>query len=470
MVCLKAFAGLHGITSSCARRLATSSLESACPPLDQRGKHSKHRKIPESIRRQIDDHIRSFPVMKSHYSRARHSQRRKYLSPLLSVSEMHSLYLEKYEPQAEKPKVTYSYYLKHFNENFNLYFGYPKSDICGTCDSLNVQIGSAEGAQKTLLCSQKEDHLRRAENFYSSLRTNTHLAKLNPHIATVTFDFQQNLPLPHIPVGEVFYMHQLWLYVFGVHECGANRTVMYCWPEFIAAKGSSEVVSCLDDFLRSLPQEVTTIYFYSDSCPGQNKNATVMHYLFSLVRLGRFKLIQHHFPVRGHSFLPNDRDFGRTETKKKRHERIYTPEQWYEGIKSARKRNPFTVTPVSQDMVVDYGKLAPFFKKSIRSGKQALSMQKGRVFEYADTHASEVWVMYGGENEQWSKFAIGKKGAIPILPTEPKNTSLLPLKPSKVSDVMKLVDKYVPREYKPFYNAMHGSDEASSETNESEGE
>jgi hypothetical protein len=80
----------------------------------------------------------------------------------------------------------------------------------------HVLIGSAEGAQKTLLCSQKEDHLRREENFYSSLRTNTHLAKLNTHIATVTFDFQQNLPLPHIPVGEVFYMDQLWLYVFGV--------------------------------------------------------------------------------------------------------------------------------------------------------------------------------------------------------------------------------------------------------------
>jgi hypothetical protein len=103
-----------------------------------------------------------------------------------------------------------------------------------------------------------------------------------------------------------------------------------------------------------------------------------------------------------------------TALRKKCHERIYTPEEWYEVIKSARKRNPFTVTPVSQEMVVDYGKLAPFFKKSVRSGKQPLSMQKGRVFEYANAHASEVWVMNGGENEQWSKFAIGK--------TEPKNT------------------------------------------------
>lgn len=92
------------------------------------------------------------------------------------------------------------------NENFNLSFGYPKTDTCGTCDALRVQLDSASDGQKAALLSQKEDHLRRAENFYGSLRMNTSLAKENPQIKTITFDFQQNLPLPHIPVGEVFYM------------------------------------------------------------------------------------------------------------------------------------------------------------------------------------------------------------------------------------------------------------------------
>ena len=48
---------------------------------------------------------------------------------------------------------------------------------------------------------------------------------------------------------------------------------------------------------------------------------------------------------------------------------------------------------------------------------------------------------------------------------EPKNTSLLPLKPSKVSNVKKLDDKLVLREYKEVSKkAMHWSVEASSET------
>ena len=177
VVCLAAFAGLHGITQARVRRLAVSSLESVCPPLDRRGKHPKHPKIPDSIRKQIDEHIRSFPVMKSHYSRSHHNKRRKYLSPLLSVAEMHNLYLQKYEAGIEKPIVSYGYYLKYFNENFNMSFGYPKVDTCGTCDALKVQIESATDTQKMTLHAQKEDHLRRAENFYASLRTNTNLAK-----------------------------------------------------------------------------------------------------------------------------------------------------------------------------------------------------------------------------------------------------------------------------------------------------
>lgn len=206
---------------------------------------------------------------------------------------------------------------------------------------------------------------------------------------------------------------------------------MYSWPEFIAGKGSIEVVSCLDNFFRSLPEEVTHVYLYSDGCPGQNKNTAVLQYLFTLVRTGRFKFIQHHFPVRGHSFLPNDRDFGHTETKKKRHERVYTPEQWHDFMRSARRRNPFNVTPVSQDMVKDYtSHFTPSFKKSIRSGKQPLGMQKARVFEYAETHASQVWVKYGGEDDQWAKFDLEKKGATPTLPTKPKYSQLLPVKPT----------------------------------------
>ena len=104
-------------------------------------------------------------------------------------------------------------------------------------------------------------------------------------------------------------------------------------------------------YINTLPSEVTTLYLYSDGCGGQNKNSNVMDFLFTLLKIGKLQHIRHYFPVRGHSFLSNDRDFGCTEMKKRKAERVYIPEQWHEVIKSARRKNPFTVTSVTQDVI-----------------------------------------------------------------------------------------------------------------------
>ena len=366
------------MTQARVRRLASAASESTSAPTDQRGKHdTRPHKISDAVRKQINDHIRSFPVMKSHYSRNKHSGRRRNLSPNLSVKQMHEFYTEKHEENHENLLVSYDYYLTYFNQNFNFSFGYPKSDTCSTCDQLEVQLNaSSDSAVQSSIRLQKEDHLRKAENFYSSLRTDTILAKQNSHIATLTFDFQQNLPLPNIPVGEVFYMHQLWLYVFGVHNCGNNNVCMYCWPETVAGRGSDEVISCLHHYINTLPSEVTTLYLYSDGCGGQNKNSNVMDFLFTLVRIGKPQHIRHYFPVRGHSFLPNDRDFGCTEMKKRKAERVYIPEQWHELIESARRINTFAVTSVTQDVILNFSTyFVKYFKKSVKANKKSLGEQ-----------------------------------------------------------------------------------------------
>ena len=69
--------------------------------------------------------------------------------------------------------------------------------------------------------------------------------------------------------------------VFGIHSCGDSDVTMYCRPETVARRGSDEVVSCLHSFVSKLPQNITSLRLYSDGCSGQNKNATVMGYLFT---------------------------------------------------------------------------------------------------------------------------------------------------------------------------------------------
>ena len=71
----------------------------------------------------------------------------------------------------------------------------------------------------------------------------------------------------------------------------------------------------------------------------------------------------HVFPIRGHLFLPSDRDFAKTESKKKKVDRLYIPDHWIDVICSARKDKPFTVVPVSQELVYDFqSHLMSFFK------------------------------------------------------------------------------------------------------------
>ena len=83
---------------------------------------------------------------------------------------------------------------------------------------------------------------------YSFLNTDVDMSKSCSNISVLAFDFQQNLPLPHIPVGEIFYLRQLWLYVFGIHCFVDNRASMYCWDETVAKKGANEVISCLNNY------------------------------------------------------------------------------------------------------------------------------------------------------------------------------------------------------------------------------
>ena len=80
--------------------------------------------------------------MKSHYSRNK-NKHCKYLSPLLSIAEMHRLYVKEHEGQVATPIIKYNYYAKIFNEEFNLSFGYPKSDTCGVCEQFKIQLSES---------------------------------------------------------------------------------------------------------------------------------------------------------------------------------------------------------------------------------------------------------------------------------------------------------------------------------------
>lgn len=171
---------------------------------------------------------------------------------------------------------------KPLNRNFKISFGKPKSDTCTKCDKLiNKMNGADSDADKAALEVEKSLHIKQAEYCYTDLKTKSNLLKDNPQIEVISFDFQQNLPLPVSSSGEVFYKIQLWFYNFCIHVSSSKKSYLYVYDETLGGKGQNEAPSLLYHFfINYLRSEVTEIRIFSDNCASKNKNYTLVNFFF----------------------------------------------------------------------------------------------------------------------------------------------------------------------------------------------
>ena len=135
-VCKLLFCLALGISSSRVNKVLENQRKNGgVPSRDNRGHydHSRQRLSSESILL-VENHIKSFPVNESHYTRA-HSRNRRYLSSALSVNKMYDLYVEQCQSRDIQPVKSWTY--RHvFNTRFNLSFHPPRKDTCKRCDFL----------------------------------------------------------------------------------------------------------------------------------------------------------------------------------------------------------------------------------------------------------------------------------------------------------------------------------------------
>ena len=169
----------------------------------------------------------------------------------------------------------------------------------------------------------------------------------------VPFDFMQNLPTPTLNHNDVFYKHQLWTYVFGIHDTVVDCGYMYMWDETVARRGSSEVASCLRHFFETYRTGAKSLVSYSDGCGGQNKNLTILGLYSELQQQGLYDILDHKFLTRGHTFLRNDSDFAQIE-RRKSNAVVYLPSDWCKVVEEANQRNPFQVVQMEQRQFFNY--------------------------------------------------------------------------------------------------------------------
>ena len=104
-----------------------------------------------------------------------------------------------------------------FNHEFNIAFGYPRTDICDLCERHQVAFKAAAAnstlAEKRKLEVEHELHIRKAHVFTVQINEVTESAQaLLPHdvTAVLAMDYQKYLPLHLIRVSEeLLYKRQL---------------------------------------------------------------------------------------------------------------------------------------------------------------------------------------------------------------------------------------------------------------------
>jgi len=340
-VCQNAFLSIHGISVKRLKRIK-SLLQQNVTPHDKRGHNPKTHAIKEETNVLIRQHIQSFPTKISHYS----TKTYKYLDPRLNVKIMHNLFKDKH-PNAP---VLYSYYVKYFKEHYDLRFGRPQVDTCCKCEELNIKIKSPSlgDAAKRAAVAELVVHKRRSKKFYTSLKDSVDDCKNRDDLMALSFDYMQNVHLPEVPVQELFYLTQLIVNIFGIHNLKTGHAFYYIYHEGVAKKGPNEVCSFLLDYIHNyVPESVQHLRLYSDNCPGQNKHHPMIRMCMALVETGRFETVEQFYPIRGHSFLPNDRDFGLIKKNLRRHDRVFSVHQYTEMIASASYSRKFTVKEVA---------------------------------------------------------------------------------------------------------------------------
>ncbi|CAG9765894.1 unnamed protein product [Ceutorhynchus assimilis] len=296
--------------------------------LDCRGVAGGHNKISDEQKNSVISHINKFPRYKSHYCRMK-KDKQEYLTEGTTLTVMYKLYKDENVNNPSKslrkiPAISATLYIKIKN--------------------------LPAGEEKDKISMEHSVHLAEAEKARSKMNSDIEKAINNNEIETLTFDMEKTLPLPRISTNIIFYKRQLWLYNCGIFAGKETKSTFNLWLEGQAGRGAQEVGSCLLLYIaNNISKTVKNLILWSDSCGGQNRNIKMVLLLKCALEVStHLESIELRFLVSGHSFLPNDSDFGDVECVLKRQTKMYSPEDYIQVMKSCRRQHPIEIVSMEK--------------------------------------------------------------------------------------------------------------------------
>ncbi|XP_072384357.1 uncharacterized protein [Diabrotica undecimpunctata] len=406
-------------------------------------------RIHEDVKNFARRHIESFPIMDSHYCRAR--TERKYLQGDLNLTEMYRQYCIKCTEE-NKMQMKKHLYESIFNTEYNISFFTPKKDACCTCmnyENLNADEKIAQHENFNVHIQEKKRSRIEKDNDVKNSSKDTTVS---------CFDLQAVQTIPEGSRSDFFYKRRLSCYNFTIYDIKKKAGFSYFWHEGVARRGVNEIGSCTLNYLKENP--TNKIVFYSDNCPGQNKNKFIVVLFMFCVRNLEIKSITHKFFVVGHSQNEGDAMHALIERQKKRALKagpLYVPTQLLPIISLAKK----TGQPYTTKEMVDFYDI----KSLVMKGDNFTINEDGAAVKWNDIHIIEIrkesphLILYK------NSFADENFKIINTRRRTRRQTEMSTLKPAytqppgvtaaKKKDLLSLCKTgAIPRPYWDFYNSL----------------
>lgn len=175
-------------------------------------------------------------------------------------------------------------------------------------------------------------HFKLAESARNALKQDQERVSSNPsHYFGLSFDWQKALPFPKLTTSVAYYKCNMYI-LDNINNFHNDNVYLHVFNETKASRGFQEMTLCLLRHIKTLKGE-EHIIAYRDMCVGQNRNIKISLMWLKILSIGNdVEIIDHKFLISGHSFLPNDRDFGVIEMSLKRNQLLYVPQDYYNII------------------------------------------------------------------------------------------------------------------------------------------
>lgn len=258
-----------------------------------------------------------------------------------------------------------------------------------------------------------EKHHDKAQWLRSQMFKDLEDAVHDESMECLTFDFQKVQNLPRLESNLVYYLRKLSYLNFGVHSGKLQKGYFYPWLENQAGRGADQVGSCLRRHItENVKPPVKTLILYSDCCGGQNRNYKLCLILKKILdEHPSLTTIMLRFLQSGHSFLPNDQEFGHYEKLIQKQQRIELPSDYMRLMKDAHshakkieviemKHTDFISSKELQKLIV---------LRKITKEKEKVQYLKTHQIKFLKEHPSALYFQYFPIDDSKVIFFSSKK-------------------------------------------------------------